>query len=51
MKKQTYTSPEIVEMQCSVESGIAVSGDTILWYEQGGQGDFTYEVTNDETWG
>lgn len=38
-------------MQCSVESGIAVSGDTILWYEQGGQGDFTYEVTNDETWG
>ena len=50
MKKQTYTSPEIVEMQCSVESGIAVSG-TILWYEQGGQGDFTYEVTEDDQWG
>lgn len=50
MKKQTYTSPEIVEMQCSVENGIAVSGAT-LWYEQGGQGDFNYTVTEDDQWG
>lgn len=50
MKKKIYTSPEIDEMQCSVESGIAVSGIT-LWYEEGGQGDFSYEVTEDSTWG
>lgn len=49
MKKQTYTSPEVVEMQCSVESGIAVS--EVLWYQQDGKGDFTYEVTEDSQWG
>lgn len=49
MKKQTYTSPEVVEMQCSVESGIAVS--EVLWYKEEGQGDFTYEVTEDSQWG
>ena len=50
MKTKTYTTPEIVEMQCSVESGIAASGQ-LLWYEQGGQGNFTYDVTEDSTWG
>lgn len=50
MKKRTYTNPEIVEMQCSVESGIAVS-ETPLWYEQGGQGDFDYTITEDDQWG
>lgn len=49
MKKQTYTCPEIVEMQCSVESGIAASAT--LWYEQGGQGDFNYTVTEEDQWG
>lgn len=50
MEKKTYTNPEIVEMQCSVESGIAISG-TKLWYQEGGQGDFdTYTVEVDDQW-
>ena len=42
MKKKIYTSPEIDEMQCSVESGIAVSESS--WFMKGGEGDFTFFV-------
>ena len=49
MKKKIYTSPEIDEMQGSVESGIAVSESS--WFMKGGEGDFTFGVTEDESWG
>lgn len=50
MKKNFYQSPLLTEELMEVESGIATSG-AMLWYEQGGQGDFDYVVTEDETWG
>ncbi|MBO7198275.1 MAG: hypothetical protein J6V28_05725 [Tidjanibacter sp.] len=49
MRKQIYERPEIEQTQCSVENGIA-SSET-LWYEKGGEGDFDYVITDDETWG
>ncbi len=47
--KKNYQSPAIEETLVAVESGIAAS--PTLWYEQGGQGDFNYVVSEDETWG
>ncbi|MBO5805754.1 MAG: hypothetical protein J6R10_02705 [Tidjanibacter sp.] len=47
--KKNYQSPAIEETLVAVESGIAAS--STLWYEQGGQGDFNYVVSEDETWG
>lgn len=49
MKKNYYQKPLLTEELVEVESGIAVSAT--LWYEQGGQGDFDYVVSEDETWG
>ncbi len=49
MMKRNYQSPEVVETQCSVENGIAASAT--LWYEEKGQGDFDYVITEDEQWG
>ncbi len=48
MNKKIYEKPEVVEIQCSVESGIAASAT--LWYEETPQGDFFYDVTSDDTW-
>lgn len=45
MTKRVYLSPEIEDMKCEVECGIAVS--TNLWYEQEAQGDFSYTVDED----
>lgn len=49
MEKQNYKAPYLSEELIEVESGIAASA--VLWYEQGGQGDFDYVITEDETWG
>lgn len=50
MNRKIYNSPELNEVQLSTERGIAVSGE-MLWYEQGGQGDFDYVITEDDQWG
>lgn len=50
MNKRKYLTPSLAQESIEVERGIATSG-TLLWYEQGGQGDFDYVVTEDETWG
>lgn len=50
MNKKEYQTPSLERVSVEVEGGIATSG-TKMWYEQAGQGDFDYVVTEDETWG
>ena len=46
--KELYVSPELNLLEILQEGLLCSSPNT--WYKQGGQGDFSYGVENDETW-
>lgn len=47
--KVFYVSPMLSVLELRTEGLLCASGDK-LWYEQGGQGDFTYGTDTDGTW-
>ena len=46
--KELYVSPELNLLEILQEGLLCSSPDT--WYHQRGQGDFSYDVEDDETW-
>ena len=46
--KELYVSPELNLLEMLQEGLLCSSPNT--WYKQGGQGDFSYDVENDDTW-
>lgn len=51
MKKQLYESPTLDRIEIQTEQGFAASPELLYWYNEGGKGDFSYDVQSDETWG
>lgn len=44
-----YSAPEIQSLGLDTETIFCQSND--LWFKQGGQGNFTYMVEEDDIWG
>lgn len=51
MTKKTYTTPEVEQIQCSVESGIAASVVSIWNDAAASSDDFSLIVEDDNTFG
>lgn len=45
--KKVYEAPALDPIEIAAEQGFASS----LWYDKTGEGDFGYEIDDDETWG
>ena len=45
-----YISPAIMQMEMHTEGIMAVTSGNTEWYEQGGQGNFSYTVETDDSW-
>ena len=50
INKIAYNSPVLYCKELKVEGSMAVNSGTTEWYDQGGQGNFTYTVEEDTSW-
>ena len=47
INKIAYNSPDLYCKELKVEGSMAVTSGSTEWYNQGGQGNFTYTVEDD----
>ena len=50
INKIAYNSPELFFLELYAENIMAVTSGSTEWYDQGGQGNFTYTVEEDTSW-
>ena len=50
INKIAYNSPYLYCKELKVEGSMAVTSGSTEWYNQGGQGNFTYTVEEDTSW-
>lgn len=50
-KRKFYEAPRLESIEIMTEQGFAGSPEQLQWFDYGGEGDFKYGTTNDETWG
>lgn len=50
IQKPAYNSPELFFLELYAENIMAVASGSTEWYDQGGQGNFSYTVEEDSSW-
>ena len=50
IQKPAYNSPALSFLALHTENTMAVTSGSTEWFDQGGQGNFTYTVEEDESW-
>ena len=50
IQKPAYNSPELFFLELYAENIMAVTSGSTEWYDQGGQGNFSYTVEEDSSW-
>ena len=50
IQKPAYNSPELFFLELYAKNRMAVTSGSTEWFDQGGQGNFSYTVEEDSSW-